>query len=69
MKQEMVEHIQAQYLVREGIYLGKELEQSCPLHHTSFPPTPGAFSSPEGDLICPLDMQQRASLWSMHSYS
>lgn len=66
MKQGMVYHLQVQYLLRNGICLGKELEQGCPPHHTSFPPAPGALFSPAGALICSLDMQQRASLWSTH---
>lgn len=35
MKQELVQQSQAQYGVREGIYLGTEREQNCPLTHTA----------------------------------
>lgn len=35
MKQELVQQSQAQYGVREGIYLGTEQEQNCALNHTA----------------------------------
>lgn len=50
----MVQCTQAQYFVREAISFGKALEPSCPPHHSSFPPPPGALSSPAPALICSL---------------
>ena len=35
MKQELVQQSQAQYGVREGVYLGTEREQNCALNHTA----------------------------------
>lgn len=49
--------------------LGRGAGAELAPHHASFPSAPGALSSPAGALICLLDMQQRASLWSTHSYS
>ena len=38
-------------------------------HTHSFVSASGTISCPEGVFTCSLDKQQRASLWSMHSYS